>query len=587
MIVVRVVGTYGQEYSALFADILIERISKIEQCIGLGAAKTASDLRKQNQTITSYEPTVLFNIGCNFSPIDDALRGYTLESSQYNPVVSALVSAFKRYDIEAVYPLGYKLNTNTTAKVAICEITVGIGYASNEMDISRFKDENFRALVSSMMEYLYAVPVEASSRTRGVKNRDQYFLNYITNDTDNNQWHEYTPSITMGDSGNVVAATAGGLPIRALKLTRSTTAIKPYYWYTDFVTNDMLYDHQVLVSVKADRAPANVVLRAGDKLRVFTLRNTNWTMLKMDFKPRDTLETTSSIVCGFYINSKNKEVVEPFDMPCSLIVDGIYKHKIAIGIQTKGTVLITSLAVGMKEMIGAIDSMQASYSVYPPQARPKKKQLLPSFNNSTSSSGSGASISFSDTGLSGTYGSSVGGSATNINTPSTPSYSDAEQSDLGASGSGSGALSEVYDAATGANTLSAKASEVYPESNSGYLEDVDDPSTLLTSDATAFSDTISTILRAKMAADLKKVPIINPEDLTFEYEPLETVMEASDSFLVKQTLGKAVGMLKSHKAAMNVFKGKDDVKKKYKVNKKVITDVTTKINRMLEALANK
>lgn len=594
MIVVRVIGTYGDIYSSLFADILAERISQIEQCIALPAAKTASELSKQNQQISSYSPTVLFNIGCNFSPIDDTLRGYTLETNQYNPVVSAIVSSFKRFNIESVYPLGYKQVNKTSASVKLSEITIGIGYASNELDIARFKEANFRQIVSSMMEFLYAVPVESGNRTPGIKNRDQFFLNYNNNASDNS-WKEYEQSVTIGDTGNVVAATAGGLPLRALKLTRSVTNVKPYYWYTEYATSDLLYDHQVIVSVKADKAPMNVVIYAGDTLKVVTLTNTNWTMLKMDFKAKQIMQHTSSVLCSLQVKSNNKIEDDPHGIACSLVVDGVYKFKLAVGIQTKGTLLVTSLAVGLKEVLGSLDSMQAKYSIYPPESRPAKRQLLPTFSNSDNPTSpntltNGGGVSAADTGLNGTYGSSIGSGSQPLQQPAKPPYTDGFKTDMGASGgigSGSGPLSQVYDASVGANTLSAKAAQISPESNSGYLDDVEDPSTLLTSDDGAFSGTMSEILRAKAATELSKVPILGEEDLEFDYESMEAIIEASDNAMIRQTLLKAVNLLKSNQAAMRVFQDKDNVPKKYNLNKQVVKDRVKKINLLLETLTKK
>ena len=589
MIVVRVVGTAGIIYASAFADILASNIANVEQCIALPATKTASAFDSQNQLIASFGTTVLFNICCNYSPIDADLRGYTVESSKNNSIVTAIVSSFNSTGASSVYPLGYQITNVLPSYVSTCEITIGIGYASNELDIATFKDENFSNVVNSIMGYLYAAPIGSSARTPGIKNRDQYLQEYNNIDDTNNKWHEYTPSIKEGDSASIVTATAGSLPVRALKLSRATNNYKPYFWFSEYATSDLVYEHQILVSVKADRVPMNVVLYAGDNIQVVTLTTTNWTMLKMDFNPKNVLERTSSVVSSLSIRSKNKLVKQDNELPSTLVIDGLYNFKIAIGIQSKGTLLITSLAVGLKESIGALDSLQKRYSIYPPESRPKTRNILPTFDSTAGNRGttntaqSTQAIQSMDTGLKGTYGTSIGSSSYN---DSKPSYTDGQQTDTdrgSGNGSGSGSLSEVYDTSKKTSTLTDKAAGGSSESNAGYLDDVDDPSDLLTSDASAFSDAMSAVYRAKGSASIDVVPIID-EDIAFNYDSIEAIIEASDSPRIKTTLSKAVGLLKNTESAMRVFKDRDNLPKKYTVNSQVVKDTVNKINILLEIL---
>lgn len=274
--------------------------------------------------VNKYNITVYITIDM-YADIDPNTSGYDFLCDTYNSLVATFNYEIFKFGRKPIRDLGYKV-TNATRVSDYSDITVYLGYATNDAELNWWKDDtNLEAVAKRFIEGAYGPPVKTIEDTDPTGNNDPYFYKLDT-------WKETAP--ITGCSATIEETLYTGLPLRYLAI-ESDAELGEYTWETPST-----YEKDTMCifigSLRSHGASPKCYIKIG---------NTEYTETISD--------TTFSI-----------KVFEGTVGPGT---------PIKLGVKGKGRIDYSGIWVAPKGTLGALDDPRTDYSIFPPGYRPVNK----------------------------------------------------------------------------------------------------------------------------------------------------------------------------------------------------------------------
>lgn len=307
-----------------FAELLKEYIIlKGDECMLTRDTESLAD-PGITKYVNKYNITVYITVDM-YTDIDPKAQGYDILCDSYNSLVATFNYELYKQDRKPIRDLGYRV-TNASRISDFSDITLYLGYATNEEELTWWNDEDHLEQVAKrLIEGAYGPPVKTIEDTDQTGNNDPYFYGI-------NTWKESAE--IDGCSAKIEETLYTGLPLRYLSI-ESNAEIGEYTWETPST-----YERDTMCvfigSLRSHGSSPTCYIKIG---------NTEYTEVILD--------TTFSI-----------KVFEGTVGPGT---------PIKLGVKGKGRIDYSGIWVSPKGSMGALDDPRTDYSIFPPGYRPVNK----------------------------------------------------------------------------------------------------------------------------------------------------------------------------------------------------------------------